>query len=266
MKFKYALILLCLPLATLADEVIPIAVVDFTASQRTSYQSQIPEYVVDELVNVGNFDVLERDKLDSVVGELVFQNSSGFVSPESAVQMGNMSGARLLVTGHILSHNRETQTYSGYGISTRKTIYTLKVRLEVIDASTGSKLFSNIASDSREITAVAGAKTGENKDLAKGVANKLVSAMLESPRIKNLVDGPELVQVHIDSIPEQADVEIDGTYYGVAGTEYGLLPGVHQVQVSLPGYETWSKRVNVQEGSKIIARLAKIQAEPQADN
>ncbi|MCR9276616.1 MAG: PEGA domain-containing protein [Pseudomonadaceae bacterium] len=237
-------------------DLVPIAVVDFTSSSSTSYRQSLPELIVNELVNSGEFDVLEREKLGSLVGEIAFQNQSGFVSPESAVQMGGMVGAKLMVTGHVLEHGHETQTYSGYGISTRKTVSRLKARMEVIDVTTGSKLFSNVAEASVEKQAVQGQNYGTTeKGLASQVARKLVAAMLDSSRISALTDGPEPVLVMIKSVPEDADVEIDGTYYGTAGQEIELNPGNHQVTVSLPGFKPWSKRVMVREGTRIVARL-----------
>ncbi len=237
-------------------DLVPIAVVDFTSSSNTSYRQSLPELIVNELVNSGEFDVLEREKLGSLVGEIAFQNQSGFVSPESAVQMGGMVGAKLMVTGHVLEHGHETQTYSGYGISTRKTVSRLKARMEVIDVTTGSKLFSNVAEASVEKQAVQGQNYGTTeKGLASQVARKLVAAMLDSSRISALTDGPEPVLVMIKSVPEDADVEIDGTYYGTAGQEIELNPGNHQVTVSLPGFKPWSKRVMVRGGTRIVARL-----------
>jgi len=234
----------------------PIAVVDFTSSRSTPYRESLPELVVNELVNSGEFDVLEREKLTSIVGEIGFQNSSGFVSPEQAVQVGNMSGAKLIVTGHVLDHGQETQTYSGYGVTTRKTTYRLKARMEVIDVTTGSKLFSQVADATREVQAIQGQNYGNTeRGLASQVAQKLVAAMLESKRIKMLVDGPPAVSIAVTSEPPEGDVEIDGIYYGMAGEPIELVPGNHQIKVSLPGYEDWEKTVMVREGTKVRARL-----------
>lgn len=76
-------------------ELVPIAVVNFTASSPTPYRSSLPETVVHELVSSNKFDVLEREKLNSVIGEISFQAASGFVSQEQAVQVGGMLGAHL---------------------------------------------------------------------------------------------------------------------------------------------------------------------------
>ena len=73
-----------------AAELVPIAVVDFTASSSTPYRSSLPEMVVNELVSSNKFDVLEREKLGSIIGEIGFQSASSFVPPDKAVQVGGM--------------------------------------------------------------------------------------------------------------------------------------------------------------------------------
>ena len=254
---------LCLALANAfpaqaSESLIPVAVVDFSASGRTPYQSSVPEFVIDELVNSGDFDVLEREKLRTVAGEIGFQAGSGLVLPESAVQMGRMLGARLLVTGHIIDHGRETREFKGYGISTTNTTWRLKARIEVIDVTTGSKLLSHIADASTRSQTLQGQSADSTqRDLGAVVARQLVGAIKKSRRIRSMVDGPEAVAVTIRSDPPEADVEVGGTYYGTAGQPIRLIPGIHNIRVSLPGYQEWSKRVMVQEGTNVVARLRK---------
>jgi len=235
-----------------------VAVVDFTSSSNTIYKKSLPELVVDELVNRSSFDVLEREKLSTLAGELAFQSSTGLVDPNSAVEVGGMLGARILLTGHILNSGREKKSFSGYGIKTTKTTYSLKARLEAIDVKTGSKLFSKVAGATKEVQAAQGQiSSSAQKDLGVKVARQLVDAFLASKRISKLVSGPESVSVVINSEPAMADVEIDGTYYGSAGQAIEIVPGVHNIKVSLPGYLDWSKRVMVQEGTRLNARLQK---------
>lgn len=77
-----------------------IAVVDFDTHQYSAELAgvQLADYVMDELVNTGLFDVVERDKLNSVMQELSF-GASGIADPSSAAQMGNLLGARMVLTG-----------------------------------------------------------------------------------------------------------------------------------------------------------------------
>ena len=127
------LFVLCVALANVSpaqvsEGPIPVTVIDFTASRDTPYRFSVPEFVVDELVNSGEFDVLERDKPRTVVGEIAFQTGAGLVRPDSAVEVGRMLGARLIVTGHIIEHGHETKTFSGYNISTSTTTWRLKTQ------------------------------------------------------------------------------------------------------------------------------------------
>jgi len=249
-------LLIAFPDSLSAADPIPIAVVDFSAASNNKFMKSVPEMVVNEIVNTGRFDVLERKKLDTLVGEIAFQQQSGFVSPQQAVQMGGMLGAQLIVTGHILDFGTDRQTFRGYGISTTKTVSRLQARLEVINVATGAKIFSDVADASVEVQAVQGNRVDTtDRSLSQQVANKLVNSMMESPRITSMVSGPSPVSIAILSDPPEADVEIDGTYYGSAVGNVELLPGMHEVSVSLPGYLTWTKRVLVKEGTKIRARL-----------
>src|SRR5690606_33849117 len=69
-----------------------IAVVDFDTNQYSSQIAgdQLADYVIDELVNTGLFDVVEREKMASITRELGF-GASGLVDPSSAAQMGRLA-------------------------------------------------------------------------------------------------------------------------------------------------------------------------------
>ena len=248
--------LLCTVSLSVAAELVPIAVVDFTASSSTPYRSSLPEMVVNELVSSNKFDVLEREKLGSIIGEIGFQSASGFVPPDKAAQVGGMLGASLLVTGHVLDHGREQQSFSGYGVHSTKTIYRLKARMEVVDVASGRKLFSHVAQARDERQVVQGQNYDQSqRDLSEKVARLLVAKMLASDRISAITSAPELVSIVVESVPAEADVEVDGIYYGMAGDSIQLVPGNHEIKVSLPGYLEWTKIVLVRDDARIRARL-----------
>jgi hypothetical protein len=242
-----------------AQDPIPVGVVDFTSSVATSWNKRLPELLVDQMVNSGLFDVLERGKLDAVVREVEFQ-AGALVDPANAVQIGGMSGARLLVTGNILENTSSQSTSSAYNIRSTVFRYYLKARAEVIDLETGSKIFSHIADGSAELKKIGLNSTGRGEDsLGPIVAEQLMTALAESPRIQALVGASEegvSVRITINSMPSGADVEIDGVYYGNAGSTFETTPGVHEILVTLPGYEPWKKKVKVSEGMTFQANLS----------
>jgi hypothetical protein len=94
--------------------------------------------------------------------------------------------------------------------------------------------------------------------LAEELADKLVKALVEDDSFKAPGEPANvLIPVKITSVPDHADVEVDGVFYGNAGGEVKLPSGLHLVTVSLPGYEQWSKKILVQEGLSFNATLAK---------
>jgi len=233
-----------------------LAVLPFTASQPSSYAESLAQAVGNELVNSGSFQVLERARLGAVLNEVEFQRSGGFVAPENAVQTGRTLGARVLITGHVLDSGRESQKYSGYGITTTKTTYRLQARLDALDVETGAKLFSRVDEVSAEAQSVQGSRVDSTQqNLAPQLARKLVGALLASGSVRALTERSEVISFEVIAEPPTADVEIDGTYYGSAGGSFELSPGFHEVKVTSAGYLDWSKRVLVRQGARVVARL-----------
>ena len=239
---------------TARAEPLPIMVVDFTSSVGTNWSRRLPELIVDELVNSGDFDVLEREKLDSVAEELAFQ-AGALVDPSKAVQIGGMSGAALMVTGNIIENRSSSKRSTSYNITSTIVDHYLKARMEVVDLTSGSKLFSHVADDSATLKTTGPNTVGEGEEsLGPAVASQLVAAMLEHERIRSMIEAAgggspaEPITITIGSVPEGADVEIDGVYFGNAGGPFDVTPGVHEIVVTLPGHESWVKQVKVRDG------------------
>lgn len=65
--------------------------------------------------------------------------------------------------------------------------------------------------------------------------------------------------VAVSSIPEGADVQVDGAFVGNAPASLKLVPGKHTIRVVVSGYKEWSREVTVMPGSevKLTATLKK---------
>lgn len=245
-----------------SQELPSLAIVDFdTTHTKYNYLGrQLAELIGDAVINSDLFDVVERDKLNTIVKEQSF-SGSGMVDPNYAIRMGSMVGARYLMTGKVISADVEKTSFSGYGVATVKTTYIMKVSARVLDTKTGRVMFSGTETDSTYTQSTDSLRvSGEGAfvELAEIIAYRFVDRLNQSGKFK-----PEkkeeliLVKVKFLSKPDAADVEVDGVFYGNAVGEIEVPGGLHTVRISLPGYDAWEKKVMLRKESKIIATLRK---------
>lgn len=245
-----------------AGELPSIAVMNFTSTRPTKIAEQFPELLSNVLVNSGRFSVLERSKLGKVMDEQSF-GGSGFVDPKTAVAVGNLTGAQYLVVGNVNDFSSEQQRFQGYGISTVTTVYRTNISVKILETRSGRVVFSTIKDAEEKVVQASGLQIrdgGIESKLAQAAAGKILEDIEKSNLVKETAEkAAELskAKVNILSNPPQADVEVDGIFYGNASGEMELPAGLHDVRISLPGHEEWRKKVNIQSGTTIKATLLK---------
>jgi len=261
--FWFSILSITMAMTSTANaERLSVMIVDFTSSVSTNYKKRLPELIVDEIVNSGVFDVVEREKLQAIANEFNLQ-AGVFVDPGKAVEIGNLYGAELMITGNIVENWSSKKSVSAYNIISTISKSYLKARIEVVDLRSGIKLFSHVADDSAVLKSTGPNSVGRGStSMGPKVAKELVEALLSNKRIEEIVkeesgEQAELVSIQIDSVPEGADVEIDGVFMGNSGTKFDINPGIHEVTVTLPGYMAWQKQVKVKYGLSFTATLAK---------
>lgn len=241
-----------------------IAAADFTSAPQTHADQvltrTLPDLVSRGLVRSGRFDVYEREKLNTILREQSFQ-VSGFADSKTAVAMGKLAGVRYILTGQIIDNGAKTQTFSGYGMSTRTTFYNLAVSIKIVDVETGRNLLDEMREAKMDdVTESRVDASTIRMHLAENVATNLVQAVLESRVFKPAeATGEKLVAVKFTSEPEKADVDIDGVFYGNTGGAIKIPSGLHQITISLSGYDKWSKKVQISsELPPIHVKLARV--------
>jgi len=65
-------------------------------------------------------------------------------------------------------------------------------------------------------------------------------------------DGPGAVAV--STIPDGADISVDGNFVGSAPATLKLTPGKHLISVSQHGYKAWSRELSVLPGSDVTLK------------
>lgn len=223
-------------------------------------ESAAPTLVV-LLAEHGDVQVVERDILRKILDE-VSLGASGLVQGNSAVKMGQLLGARYLITGDVREANYTRETIKAYNINSIKDIYRVVILVRMVDAATGKVVTAKKAEEQYEevITRFTDPRPGDRFTEIAETALKSVTPEIgaEIARIKSRAAADARKYVFkVDSQPEGADVEIDGLFEGNCPLETKLAPGVHEVKISLPGYELWEKKVRVSQDldKPIIARL-----------
>ena len=151
---KKLLILLTVMLASssvFAKDRSVVAVLDFTNETRASWWQtdvgrELGGMLANELVSTGAFKVVERNKLDSVLGEQDL-GASGRVSKSTAAKMGKITGAQYLITGNVAAYEENTSSgggglsFKGISLGGKKNKAYLAIDLRVVNATTGEVEF-----------------------------------------------------------------------------------------------------------------------------
>jgi curli biogenesis system outer membrane secretion channel CsgG len=242
-----------------AEEPPTIAVLDFKTTVDTDAASQVPALLTDALVNSGRFTIVERSRFGQIVKEQGL-TSTGFVDPTTAVSLGEVAGASYLLAGEVIDASKESRVFKGFGTVSKTDIYILRVGVRIIETSTGKAIFSTIKeAEEREYESADLLVDGRTVEsvLAQSVAGMIMDEILQDEMFAGMeaTEAAALVRVSITSDPPDADIEVDGVFYGNAGGQMKLPEGLHLVKISLPGYEVWDKKVRIVEGTRIKAML-----------
>ncbi|PIE03500.1 MAG: penicillin-binding protein activator LpoB [Acidobacteria bacterium] len=149
MKKTCIAILIILLTSTLitAGEKPRLGILRFTNNTHAGWWSSgvgrdLQDMLINELVSMKSFSVLERKEIDAVLGE---QNlgASGRIDAKTKAAMGKLKGAQYLVAATVSAYEEGTQgtgggvSFKGVSIGGKKKRAYIAVDLKVIDTTTG---------------------------------------------------------------------------------------------------------------------------------
>lgn len=206
----------------------------------------------------------------------------------SARALARTLGADYLLVAHLMSYNKRQMQYQGNNINTLNERYRLRVGYGLLESAQGSGLIGETFVVEATERASAGLHVndqGRLSDLideaasriaadaiAKAEAGKIakaptqanevsfsVSARLQGIALPNVSIGDNgRATISAETFPVEAmgaTVELDGVVIGSAPGTFRASPGLHQMRVSRPGFETWARNVNIREGFELVAAL-----------
>ncbi|MBM4139873.1 MAG: hypothetical protein FJ242_00035 [Nitrospira sp.] len=143
--FLFFIVLFCSLSFVSAQQNLRIAVMNFenhSSYGGKKYSQKAADLMMNELTKSGVFTVVERKRLDALLQEQDFQ-SSGNVDPQTAVKIGKMLGADIVVLGTIDKLGVGTKKIRvGDSTITRYSAFA-NVNIRAVNVQTGAILFSD---------------------------------------------------------------------------------------------------------------------------
>lgn len=128
-----------------------IAIMDF--DNKSSYGGWrighgASDILTTELVKATDFDIFERDRLNSIMQE---QNlgSSGRVNPATAAKIGKIAGVQYIITGAVTEYGQSSGGGGGGGFRLNKKGYYATVDIRIVDVNTSRILMADSGSGTK---------------------------------------------------------------------------------------------------------------------
>ncbi len=121
-----------------------IGVVEF--ENKTAYGSRLgsaaSDILVTELAKTGRFVVVERDKLNKILGEQKLQ-ASGAIDPRTAGEVGKILGLNAIVTGAVSQFGVKKEGSEYVIVQSKRQVAEAVVDIRLVDAETGQVIFAD---------------------------------------------------------------------------------------------------------------------------
>ena len=238
------------------------------------------------LVNSGKFEVVKPEVTERA---LAAGGGVGALASNSAVlEFGKSLGCQYVVYGSVLNADVATNRFSGYGVTTFKTNFGLRVDFKVLNVFDGRVVFSRIFEESEtkvNLNNPDGFSASLFAEMSKRAMHGLESLMLVSldrniregalALEKFLGDGPakpptalnpatagvkaaggeRTVTLKVDCSVPSASVEVDGVIEGVCSDPISVSLGLHEINITARHYEAFKTKVRITKDTVIPVEL-----------
>ena len=184
-----------------------------------------------ELVKLGKYSVIERDKLASLLKEQDL-GASGRIDPTTAVKIGKVLGVDYVVTGAVTEYGQSSGGGGGGGVHVGKKGYHAAVDIRIINAATGEIVFADTAEHHETSMSVRVFGIGGGESFNEQKATKVLREAIEKVVAKMTFEGGGGGAADT-AAPEQTMIaDIDGTTITLnQGTASGFKVG-QKVKIS----------------------------------
>jgi curli biogenesis system outer membrane secretion channel CsgG len=184
------------PFADAAGKKIRIAVIDFANNSTWSWwgdklgEAANDEFVT-QLVQSGQFSVIERQKLQAILSEQGL-GASGAVTASTAPKIGKLLGVQLIFTGSITSFSIKTTGGGFGGIGGSYTKAESKLDVRMIDTTTGEILLVATGAGDKKMGGVGIKGFNFEQHYDEGVAHEALRPAIEKVTQQVLAQSDKL--------------------------------------------------------------------------
>lgn len=222
--------LINVPSADAAGKKIRIAVFDFQNNSQWHWWGDnlgkaAGDVFVTQLVNSGEFTVIEREKLQSILAEQGL-GASGAVTASSAPKIGKLLGVQLIFTGSITAFSIKNVGGSFMGVGANKAKAESKLDVRMIDTTTGEILLVASGAGNKNMGGFSFKGTSFEQNYDEGVASEALRPAVEQVTQKVLAQVPKLGHLApVAGSGKVLDVKSPTQIYIDGGSEGGLNVG-----------------------------------------
>lgn len=177
-----------------------------------------------QLVQSGEFTVVERDRLEALMAE---QNlgQSGAVDPGTAAKVGQLLGVQGIVTGSITQFSVEEK---GGGIGPVQASFAeaeTKIDIRVVDTSTGEILLAAEGGGKKRFGGAVIENVNFEREFDAGLAQEALRPAVQKTVEKIVELRPKLASIKPSAPPGEVVGTSEGRYYINRGENFGVEVG-----------------------------------------
>jgi curli biogenesis system outer membrane secretion channel CsgG len=219
------------PLADAAGNKIRVAVMDFENNSTWTWwgdklgQAAAHEFVT-QLLQSGQFTIIEREKIQSVLAEQGL-GASGAVTASTAPKIGKLLGVQVIFTGSITAFSIKKTGGSFMGVSASSGKAESKLDVRMIDTNTGEILLAVDGHGDKKMGGVGFYGTGFEQNYDEGVASEALRPAVQEVTRKVLAESGKLANLApVAGAGKILEVKEDGNkIYIDGGAENGIQVG-----------------------------------------
>ena len=214
-----------------AGKKVRVAVMDFENNSTWHYwgdnlgKAAGHEFVT-QLVNSGQFTIVEREKIQSVLAEQGL-GASGAVTASTAPKIGKLLGVQVIFTGSITAFSLKRTGGSFMGVSASSGKAESKLDVRMIDTTTGEILLAAEGKGDKKMGGVGFQGTSFEQQYDEGVASEALRPAIQQVTQKVLAQAERLAHLApVAGSGKILDVKDDGSkIYIDGGAEGGVNVG-----------------------------------------